>query len=79
MRNRTLEYWATRMLLVAGLIATAAVLLAANALAQPCFGCDYPDVLGLPPNILQAGLGVAVALFGLSWMIGILVRARRTE
>jgi hypothetical protein len=70
MRNRTLEYWATRMLLVVGLGATACAVLFAWSRGD-CFSCDYGNVLGVPSNVLLAAVGIALAVFGLVWMLRI--------
>ena len=81
MTHRTPAYWPTRIMLVVGLIATAVVLLLAGGLmrqSEQCFGCDYPDVLGLPSNVMSAALGVAVAVFGIVWMLRIF-RGPRNE
>jgi hypothetical protein len=43
----------------------------------PCIGCDNPDVLGLPSNVLLAVSGVALAVLGLAWMLRIFFRGRR--
>ncbi len=60
-------------MLAVGFIATAAVVaLGASVLMEPpCFGCDYPVVLGLPSNVMQAALALAFAAVGLAWMIRI--------
>jgi hypothetical protein len=74
MKHRTDAYWPTRFMLAAGVIATALVVLAAGvavAWSQDCFSCDYPAVLGLPSGVLLPAIGVALALFGLVWMIRI--------
>jgi len=81
MKHRTSAYWPTRITLAVGLIATAAVVLVARSLIYPelCFGCDYQNVLGLPSNVLVAALAVALALFGLVWMLRIFFRGRRND
>jgi len=79
MKHRTFFYGLTRLMLAVGIVATAAVLLLARAQMQACFGCDYPDVLGLPANVVGAGLGVALALVGLVWMLRIFFRGRRGD
>jgi len=73
MKHRTPAYWPTRIMLAVGLIATAGVVLVAHLMidSPPCFSCDYQDVLGLPSNVLGVALGVAVAVFGLVWMLRI--------
>ncbi len=75
MGNRTPAYWPTRIMLAVGIVSAAAVILAdvvlARRLTEPCFGCAYPDVLGLPANVVGAAIGAALAAFGLVWMFRI--------
>ena len=77
MKHRTFFYWPTRIMLVVGIVSTAAVMLLAGAvldlgpLAEPCFGCDRPHVLGLPYNVIQATVEVGLAVVGLVWMVRI--------
>jgi hypothetical protein len=71
MKHRTPAYWSMRIMLVAGFLATAAVVLGARGLTEPCFGCDYPDVLGLPSNVVEAAVGLVLAVSGLVWMLRI--------
>ncbi len=72
MKHRTPAYWPTRVLLVASILATVAVVLCARLLIDPpCFGCEHPNVLGLPSNVVNTALAVGLAVFGLVWMIRI--------
>lgn len=77
MKHRTFFYWPTRIVLVVGIVATAEVVLLAGAvldlgpLAQPCFGCEQPHVLGQPADVIQAAVEVGLAVVGLVWMIRI--------
>ena len=71
MKHWTLRYWSTRILLGAGIIATADVVLGARALTEPCFGCTNPNVLGVPSTLWLATLSIALAVVGLVWMVRI--------
>jgi len=73
MRHRTPAYWPTRILLVVGSIGTIIVFALAPmlVLAEPSMFGPEPTVLGLPNRVVIAGLGVAVAVFGLLWMVRI--------
>ena len=73
MKHRTRAFWPTRIILAIGFIATALAVLAASARMdlEPFLGPDYPDVLGLPSNVLLAVSGVALAVIGLVWMLSI--------
>jgi hypothetical protein len=67
-------YWPTRVLLVAGILWTAVVILVARPVIfpMPCFGCGSNRyVLGLPGDVLVGALGVVLAVFGLVWMLRI--------
>jgi hypothetical protein len=77
-RDKTPAYWLTRIMLVAGFLATAAVLLFVDFMLKPCFGCDYPTMLGLPSNVLGAAVALGLAVVGLLWMIRI-ARGPRDE
>jgi hypothetical protein len=70
-RDKTPAYWSTRVMLVAGFLATAAVLLLVGFMLEPCFGCGYPSMLGLPSNVLGAAVAVGLAVVGLLWMLRI--------
>lgn len=73
MRHRTPAYWPTRILLVVGFIGTVIVVALAPLLmlAEPSMFDPDVTVLGIPSRRVIAALGVAVAVFGLLWMVRI--------
>jgi hypothetical protein len=88
MRNRTPAYWPTRVMLVVGIIATAEVVLLAGAALDlgplatgACFGCEDPELFGLPlrASFVQAAVSVGLAAVGLAWMIRIFRGLREDE
>ena len=76
MKHRTPAYWPTRILLAVGIVVTAVVALVLGDRAlmtglESCISCRYSDVLGLPSNVLATVVGLALAVFGLVWMLRI--------
>jgi len=70
--NRAPAYWPARVVLVAGFLATAAVVLWARHPADsPCFGCDYPQVFGMPSPLVLGAVSVGLAVVGLLRMVRI--------
>jgi hypothetical protein len=81
MKQRTPAYWPTRIMLAVGLIVTAFVILAAGELmrqSELCLDGASPAVLCLDSNPVVLGVGVALAVFGLVWMLRIF-RGHRDE
>ena len=71
MKNRTPEYWPTRVLLAIGFIATVLVLpLSLGGLTELGY-VSMPAVLGLPPILVVVLVGLAIGLFGFAWMLRI--------
>ncbi len=71
MKHATPAYGWTRIILSIGFFFTAVVVLGVGPLTAVCFGCDYPEVFGLPSNVVLAALAVGLAVFGLVWMLRI--------
>jgi hypothetical protein len=72
MSHGTRAYWPTRIILAIGVIATAVAALGVNVLlTNRCFSCAYPNVLGVPADVLMPVLGFVLAVVGLVWMVRI--------
>ena len=83
MKQRTPAYWPTRIMLAGGLIVAAVVILTAGALMRQsawCLDGAHPGVLCFDSNVapVALGAGVALAVFGLVWMVRIF-RGHRDE
>lgn len=73
MRNRTPDYWPTRVLLAVGASATVialALLLEGLTNSQAMFGGGLA-VLGLPASFVVVLVGLALGLVGFAWMLRI--------
>ena len=72
--NRTPAYWPTRVLLAVGLFASALCVALATSygflMGGTMFG-DDGEVLGVPRRVVVAVVAIALALFGLVWMLRI--------
>ena len=72
MKNRTPDYWPTRVLLVVGFIPTVlALTLSLEVLTQEPMFRSPPDVLGVPAGIVIILVGLALGVVGFAWMLRI--------
>lgn len=73
MGHRTPAYWPTRILLAVGLIATVIAFVVALTLmlSEPLMFGGPATVFGLPNRVVVPALAVAVAVFGVVWMVRI--------
>jgi hypothetical protein len=80
MKHRTFFYWPTRIMLGIGIVATVEVVLLAGAgidlgplATGACFGCEDPELFGLPlrAGFVHAAVSDGLAVFGLVWMLRI--------
>lgn len=71
MKNRTPEYWPTRVLLALGFIAMVIALpLSLEGVTEPAW-VAWPAVLGLPAPLVVVLVGVALGVVGFVWMLRI--------
>jgi hypothetical protein len=78
MRHRTFDYWPTRIMLGAALLAPVAVALIYLAAPQPLNGPMTSDILpGVEPVMLAAG--AVLWLVGIVWMLRIFRGPRDDE